>query len=193
MRFGILILCTVIVIGIVFVYYQKSFGIAQYITATTTESKTTTSISTSFTTIIKTETKQETITSKQSISMTSISTCTTTKLLPGYNIRDPSYEEMAFFIGTDKTNENIYSENYTCLNFCNDVKQNAFDQGIKCGFVYIEFSDGAHSIVCFKTTDRGTIYIEPQSDQITTVAVGQVFQTIGYEPMGTVKYFTVIW
>lgn len=115
----------------------------------------------------------------------------------GYNIRDPTCREMLNFIASDRTNENEYSENYTCFHFTADVKSHAFQAGYRCGFVYILFPDDAHAIVCFNTTDQGLIFIEPQSDEIVTLAIGQPYwNRTEYLPPDyndTVISFTVIW
>jgi len=115
----------------------------------------------------------------------------------GYNIRDPTYQEMLAFIALDKTDENEYSENYTCFHFTADVKSHAFERGYRCGFVYIRFPDSAHAIVCFNTTDRGLIFIEPQSDDIVTLAIGQPYwdrtKYLPPEYNDTVVSFTIIW
>lgn len=115
----------------------------------------------------------------------------------GYNIRDPTYEEMINFIAADKTDENEWSENYTCLHFTADVKNNAFNSGYRCGFVHIEFPDGAHAIVCFNTTNNGLIFIEPQDDRIVTLTIGQPYwDRAFYPPPGyndTVVSFLIIW
>jgi hypothetical protein len=113
----------------------------------------------------------------------------------GYNIRDPSYGEMLNFIKSDNTNNHNYSLNYTCFNFCNDVIENSFNQGIKCGFVYMTFTDStAHSVVCFKTTDKGLIFVEPQTDEIVPIQVYAVYP-IGspYEFYSMIDYYAVIW
>ena len=87
----------------------------------------------------------------------------------GYNIRDPTYTEVIMFVASDRTNENEYIiGEYVCWNFAADFEANAFQQGYKVGFVYIEFVDGAHAIACFNTTDNGLIFIEPQDDHIMT-------------------------
>ncbi len=76
------------------------------------------------------------------------------------------------FMWTDQTDEHMYMENYTCLNFAADFKENAFEAGYRCGFVYLKFSEGAHALVCFNTTSRGIVFIEPQFDVIVRVEVG---------------------
>jgi hypothetical protein len=115
----------------------------------------------------------------------------------GYTIRDPTYQEVMDFIALDRTDENEYSEDYTCFHFTADVKDNAFHAGYRCGFVYIEFPDSAHLIVCFSTLNNGLIFIEPQNDYITTLTVGQPYwDRAKYEPPDyddTVVSFTIIW
>jgi predicted nuclease with TOPRIM domain len=93
----------------------------------------------------------------------------------GYYLTDPTYDEAIAFINSDKTDENEYTPNYVCYDFTADFNSNAFQMGYRCGFVYIEFSDSAHAIACFNTTDRGLIYIEPQNDKIVDIAVGQIY------------------
>ena len=93
----------------------------------------------------------------------------------GWYLRDPTYDEAIAFINSDKTDENEYTQDYVCYDFTADFDSNAFQVGYRCGFVYIEFTDSAHSIVCFNTTDSGLIYIEPQNDEIVDIAVGQIY------------------
>lgn len=114
----------------------------------------------------------------------------------GFNIRDPTYFEALQFIQTDQTDKHEYTENYTCFNFAADFKSNAFKAGYRCGFVYIEFSDGAHAIVCFNTTDKGIIFIEPQDDNIVEVKMGiHYWVDNGYlcSFNDTIIYYAVIW
>lgn len=110
----------------------------------------------------------------------------------GFNIRDPTYSEVLTFISTDKTDTHTYNFNsYNCFHFCRDFKTAAFNQGLKAGFVYVEFSDGAHGIVCFNTVDRGLVYVEPQTDSIVSLVAGGDYEFI--EEPNTVKSVTVIW
>ena len=93
----------------------------------------------------------------------------------GWYIRDPTYDEAIAFTNSDQTDENGYTDDYICYDFTADFNSNAFQTGYRCGFVYIEFFDTAHAIACFNTTDEGLKYIEPQSDEIVDVAVGQLY------------------
>ncbi len=110
----------------------------------------------------------------------------------GYNIRDPTYSEMQSFISADQTDKNTYdSETYYCFHFCRDVLDNAFSQGLRGGFVYIEFESAAHGVVCFDTVDRGLVFVEPQTDEVVNVAVGLDYELIA-EP-NIITSFAVVW
>ena len=93
----------------------------------------------------------------------------------GWNIRDPTYSESMWFLSSDRTDENEYTENYTCHDFASEFKNNAFYAGYRCGYVYIEFPESAHAIICFDTTDYGLLYVEPQNDQIVTLKIGEPY------------------
>jgi hypothetical protein len=107
-----------------------------------------------------------------------------------YLIRDPSYEEMESFLASDETDSHEYDElDYNCYDFASDVCNHAFQLGYRCGFVYIELSNstedfiagrisGAHAIVCFNTTDRGLIFIEPQYDVEVSLTKGEPITVI---------------
>jgi predicted nucleic acid-binding Zn-ribbon protein len=105
----------------------------------------------------------------------------------GYYLRDPTYDEAIAFIDSDKTDENGYSSDYVCYDFTSDFNTNALQMGYRCGFVYIEFSDSAHAIACFNTTDNGLIYVEPQNDEIVTLTIGQSY--LGH----VIVDFGIIW
>ncbi|MEM1573051.1 MAG: hypothetical protein QXY96_01060 [Candidatus Methanomethylicaceae archaeon] len=94
----------------------------------------------------------------------------------GYTIRDPTYEEVMEFIAMDQTDKNEYIQGkYECVDFAKDVKNNAFNKGYKCGFVLIFFPQGGHAVVCFNTTDKGLIFIEPQDDSIVDLKIDKPF------------------
>jgi len=102
----------------------------------------------------------------------------------GTTLHDPSFMEMLEFLRLDKTDQKFYSyPSYVCHDFASDVKRNAFNAGLKCFYVTLDFppsADGGHAIVAFNTTDRGMQYVEPQSDQIMSVIIGQPYWDRSY-------------
>ena len=92
-----------------------------------------------------------------------------------YNIRDPTYQEAQQFICSDQTDKNQYNQSYSCINFANDFRNNALNEGYRCGYVTIEFPEARHIIVCFNTSDNGLIFIEPQNDEIVTLTTEQPY------------------
>lgn len=115
----------------------------------------------------------------------------------GYNIRDPTYTEMLAFLEADQTDKNEYTEQYQCWNFVADVKQNAYDLGYRCGFVYIEFPYSAHAIVCFDTVDQGLVFVESQWDDIVQLTIGEYYSdSNGFVPTtwnDTIMQYAIIW
>ena len=88
-------------------------------------------------------------------------------------VRDPSYQEVQSFLVRDTTDRLKYSENFTCRHFALTLKNNAYYTGYRCFYVWIEFRSGtSHAIVAFNTTDRGLIYVEPQSDRFVNLCIG---------------------
>jgi len=104
----------------------------------------------------------------------------------GYYLRDPTYAEAIAFIDSDLTEQHEYSEDYVCYDFTSDFNANAEEQGYRCGFVYMTFSDAAHAIACFDTVDEGIIYIEPQTDEIVILKVGQTYNGDVVESLGII-------
>lgn len=110
----------------------------------------------------------------------------------GFNIRDPSYSEMLSFVESDKTQFHKYNVvSYNCFHFCSDFLNNAFEAGFKAGFVYVEFQDGAHGLVCFDTVDKGLVFVEPQSDEVVALKVGYSYDLV--EDPNVVLAYTIIW
>jgi hypothetical protein len=107
-----------------------------------------------------------------------------------YLLKDPSYLEMRSFLASDNTDSQTYDEiDYNCYDFASSVCNHAFELGYRCGFVYIELSNStedftagrptaAHAIVCFNTTDKGLIFIEPQSDLEVSLTIGEPITVI---------------
>jgi hypothetical protein len=110
----------------------------------------------------------------------------------GFNIRDPTYQEVLDFVSSDGTERGVYNSfSYNCFDFCSTFLGNAFDAGWRCGFVYVEFEDGAHSVVCFDTVDRGLVFVEPQNDEFVDLVVDGVYDFV--EAPNVVWSLKIIW
>jgi len=87
-----------------------------------------------------------------------------------------TWAQLIDFILKDHTNWNVWSKTYTCVNFSMDLVDNAKSQDIDAWIVAVDFTGQpeGHAFVAFPTTDRGVIWIEPQSDNAYTVSqIGQ--------------------
>jgi hypothetical protein len=116
----------------------------------------------------------------------------------GFTTRNPTYSEAMVFVQSNQVDKNIYNtDSYTCYDFTADFIDAALKIGYRAGFVYIELKEGAHAIVCFNTTDRGVIYIEPQSDEQVSLEVGKPYwNRAKYLPPthnDTILDFGIIW
>jgi hypothetical protein len=107
-------------------------------------------------------------------------------------LRDPTYSEAAKFVAYDETSSHSYiNETYTCANFAKDFQANAMRAGFTCGVVTVFFpEETSHDLNCFNTTDVGMVYVEPQTDQIVSLNVGQVYSGLNWNML--VKNATVI-
>jgi hypothetical protein len=91
--------------------------------------------------------------------------------------RNPTFKEVKDFILKDTTSHNKFITNvYECRHFTTDVNNNAEALGIRCAFVLLCYQNGQHAVVGFDTTDRGMIYIEPQTDAAIEPVVGGTYQ-----------------
>lgn len=88
-----------------------------------------------------------------------------------------TWKEVVAFITEDHTNWQPYQPgDYVCLNFAIDVVAHAHDKGIPAWVVGVFFENEAtgHAFVAFQTSDKGLVYIEPQTDiPYITPKVGQ--------------------
>jgi len=90
---------------------------------------------------------------------------------------NPTFEEVRDFILGDTTSRNgfvLYE--YECRHFTTTVNNNAEAAGLRCAFVLLCFDQGQHSVIAFETTDRGLVYIEPQTDAAIHPEVGGYYQ-----------------
>jgi len=121
------------------------------------------------------------------------------------DLHDPSYKELMTFLTTDKTDAEKYDAlNYNCFDYSADVNNNAELAGIRCAFVTITYPQSpGHAIIAFETTDKGLIYVEPQSDSRVNLVIGKrYYQCVVPKPgyyytapsyNDTIKEIEVIW
>ncbi len=86
---------------------------------------------------------------------------------PTPNYAPISWKELVSFITADHTNWQDYEpDQYVCLNFALDLVQNARQAEIPAWVVAVFFENEeiGHAFVAFQTTDKGLVYIEPQTD-----------------------------
>ena len=127
------------------------------------------------------------------------------QLSTGHILADPTYAAMQTFLTSDKTDQNTYNATtYNCVNFSADVIANAAKLNIRCAYISIDFpGTTGHAIVAFNTTDKGMVYIEPQTDEIVQLKVGvHFYQSVIPKPGyyypapnydDTVSRFVVVW
>jgi hypothetical protein len=70
------------------------------------------------------------------------------------------------FLEKDRTNANIASEMYQCVNYSMDLVDNANAKKIKAWVIAVLFesSETGHAFVAFPTSDSGIVWVEPQTD-----------------------------
>jgi len=92
-------------------------------------------------------------------------------------LRNPTFQELRDFILGDTTSRSsfvLYKNE--CRHFTTTVNNNAEAAGLRCAFVLLCFDQGQHSVIAFETTDRGLVYIEPQTDAAIHPEVGGYYQ-----------------
>jgi len=95
----------------------------------------------------------------------------------GSPTRTPTFQEVREFILRDPTSRNEFVlYQYECRHFATVVNNNAEAEGLRCAFVLLCFDRGQHSVIAFETTDRGLVYIEPQTDAAIHPEVGSQYQ-----------------
>lgn len=80
-------------------------------------------------------------------------------------LEETSYRDVKEFAMEDSTHENELTSDYVCGDFANDVVGNALTKGIPACTVFLDHTKGSHSIVAFNTTDKGVVFLEPQTDE----------------------------
>lgn len=83
-----------------------------------------------------------------------------------------SWADLENLILDDHTNWHSWTEEYNCVNFSMDLVKNVRLKNNEAWIVAVTFLDQpeGHAFVAFPTTDRGIIWIEPQSDEAYMVS-----------------------
>jgi hypothetical protein len=101
----------------------------------------------------------------------------TPTITPTSHYHPITWNELNDFLASDHTNWHAYiPDKYVCVNFAMDLVAHAEEQNIESWIVVVSFehADAGHAFVGFSTTDKGTVWIEPQSDYAyAAVEVGQ--------------------
>jgi hypothetical protein len=107
--------------------------------------------------------------------------------------RPITWMQLVSFLKEDPTNLNKYTPDYVCLNFAEDLVEDAQNENIQAWIVGIQlYAPEDHAIVAFKTTDKGVVYIEPQDDNpFIKPTVGQPLceEGTGKKCLGTIVSF----
>ena len=91
-------------------------------------------------------------------------------------LRNPTHKEMREFLARDETDSNLYvAGEYNCVDFSAQLSNNAEANGIRVAYVRLRSEKWAHVVVAFEATDRGLIFIEPQSDREVELVIGEPF------------------
>lgn len=89
---------------------------------------------------------------------------------------NPTFRELKEFLARDKTNLSPFvAGEYVCFHYAADLNNNAEANGIRAAYVRINTQNWAHAVVAFETTDRGLIFIEPQSDREVKLIKGKPY------------------
>ena len=91
-------------------------------------------------------------------------------------LRNPIHKEMREFLARDETDSDSYVVGeYNCVDFSAQLSNNAEANGMRVAYVRIRAREWGHVLVAFETTDRGLVFIEPQSDREVELVIGEHF------------------
>lgn len=103
---------------------------------------------------------------------------------------NPTYEQLKDFVRKDLTNKKQWTNSFDCTEFSNEFISNFAKEGFYSCNVEIDYTkrEGGkrfgHIIVAINTTDKGLIYLEPQTDRL----INPVFMQKGYNYCSAVDW-----
>lgn len=81
------------------------------------------------------------------------------------NATDPTWDKLISFLRSDPTDEFLYNNSFVCADFAEMLHNNAEKEGIKAGYVDVDFLDmEAHALNVFNTTDKGIVFVDCTGD-----------------------------
>jgi hypothetical protein len=113
--------------------------------------------------------------------------------IPNLNLyRNVSSDDVKEWLIIDKTDELIYIDHYfVCSNFASIAKDNASKVGLHFAYVEIKGVENdvwqGHAVNAINTTDKGLIFIEPQTDKIIDVEIGNEYNDF------IIKTILIVW
>lgn len=132
------------------------------------------------------------------------------KLLYNKDVIDPTFKQLVEFLEIDQTEKLKYIPGkFVCSNFAETLQHNAAKAGLRCGWVAINFRNGAPSHACnvFNTVDRGLVFVDCTNsesgegyDTIVDLSLRKIYQSRGilneeikHIPMGEVSGYRIFW
>jgi len=135
--------------------------------------------------------------------VTELQTAVNQYRVTGVFLKRPSQDELRSFLERDKVDETPYSEdNYLCMQYSRDLKQHAAMAGFNFSVVLINFKaqrigetemNAYGHVVCGTFLSNGNfVYVEPQSDAVTSDLVSELKLFFGVDQLET-SSVVVIW
>jgi hypothetical protein len=91
-------------------------------------------------------------------------------------MHNPTFAELQAFLAEDKTDELPFvSGEYVCFDYTADLNNAADAAGIRSAYVRLRSKEWGHAVAAFETTDRGLVFIEPQSDTPVDLVIGEPY------------------
>lgn len=113
------------------------------------------------------------------------------------SLRDPTYEELKKFLAENQVNWRTWvPAKYVCVDFAADLNNDAEAAGFRSAYVWIVEgydSNGykwGHLMNGFQTTDRGFVFVEPQTDNVIPESELKIGGKYWGEP---IREITIIW
>jgi len=86
--------------------------------------------------------------------------------------KTPKYEDVIKFARADQTKYNKWTKEYDCKSFAEEFIKNSINKGLYACFARVHFTNGDWHAVVEYNTNKGKIYIEPQSGEVIKLRKG---------------------